>query len=95
MAQTSKDKCHFHFNYLPLDYWQINYKTSSTGREWGKEKYGNEVIFIRLSFPITSVGTATKLNLSFTAIKVQIGYQILVKLRTHSVCYEDPENKTE
>ena len=40
------------------------------------------------NFQITSVGTITIFNLFFTAIKAQIGYQILIKLRMHQVCYE-------
>ena len=44
---------------------------------------------------ITLVRTNTIFNLSFTAIKVQIGHQIFIKLRTHKVCYEDPGNKTD
>ena len=46
-------------------------------------------------FQITSVGTTTIFNLSFTNIKVQIDHRILIKLRTHMVCYEDPGNKTD
>ena len=46
-------------------------------------------------FPITSVGTTTIFNLSFTAMKIQIYHQILVKSRTHRVCFEDPGNKTD
>ena len=41
-------------------------------------------------FQITSVGTATIFNLLFTAIKAKIGYQIVIMLRMHWVCYEDP-----
>ena len=44
---------------------------------------------------ITLVRINTIFNLSFTAIKVQIGHQIFIKLRTHKVCYEDPGNKTD
>ena len=40
-------------------------------------------------FQITSVGTTTIFNLSFFTIKAQIGYQILLKLRMHYVCYEN------
>ena len=28
-------------------------------------------------------------------VKVQIDHQILIKLRMHKVCYEDPGNKTD
>ena len=28
-------------------------------------------------------------------VKVQVDHQILIKLRTHKVCYEDPGNKTD
>ena len=41
-------------------------------------------------FQTTSVGTTAIFNLPFIVIKAQIGYQILIKLRMHYVCYEDP-----
>ena len=44
---------------------------------------------------IASEGTTNMFNLLFTAIKVQIDHQILMKLHTHKICYEDPGNKTD
>ena len=49
----------------------------------------------RYHFQITSVGTTAIFNLSFTYIKVQIDYQILIKLRTGNVCYKEPGNTTD
>ena len=46
-------------------------------------------------FEITLVVTTIIFNMSFSAIKVQTDHQILTKLRTHKVCYEDPGNKTD
>ena len=46
-------------------------------------------------FQITSVGTTIIINLSLTAIEFQIGHQVLIKLRTHKVCYEDLGNNSE
>ena len=46
-------------------------------------------------FQITSVGTTIIFNLPFTAIKFQIGHQILINLRTHRVYFENPGNKTD
>ena len=46
-------------------------------------------------FQTTSVKTTNIFNLSFTTIKFQIDHQILTKLRTHKVCYQDPGNKTD
>ena len=64
--------------------------------ERGKGKYGNEVISILLSFSNNfSRDNYHIFNLSLTAIKFQIVHQILIKLRTHKVCYEVPENKTD
>ena len=46
-------------------------------------------------FQIISVGTTAIFNLPFTAIKVQVGHQVLIKLRMHKVCYENPGSKTD
>ena len=85
-------KYHFDFNCLPLDYKQINYKTSSKGAGKGEIRQWS-YFHIVVIFEITWIGTPTTFNPSFTTIKVQIDHQILIKLRTHKVCYEDPGNK--
>ena len=33
-------------------------------------------------------------DLRLESVKVQIDHQILIKLRMHKVCYENPGNKT-
>ena len=42
-------------------------------------------------FQITSAGTA----ISYLIIWLSDGHQILIKLSTRKVCYEDPGNKTD